>query len=137
MMPQDMAVYLDATLAWLSRPSTVVAPAEANFFIMDMPDLPDFCVAVYQYGGEAPDQTFGNSSVTRKPRLQVVVRDRRADVAMNRAEEIYDVLKEIKEQTVNGVYYNRVTPVSEPSEIGPDSGGRERVTCNYSVWKRG
>lgn len=137
MMPMDMAAFLDSTIGWLIRPSTALGIEVANLFISDMPDLPDACVACYQYGGEGPVQTFGNSSLIQKPRLQVTVRDVRSQIAMERSEEIYNILKEIKEQNVNGVFYHRVIPVSEPSEIGPDSGGRERVVCNYSVWKRG
>lgn len=137
MMPRDMAVFLDENISWLIRPSTTSLNQIPNLYIMDMPDLPDSCVAVYQYGGETPEQTFGNSSVIKKPRMQVTVRNLRSDVALSQSEEIYDLLKEIKEQDINGTHYMRVTPVSEPSELGPDSGGRERVVCNYSVWKQG
>ena len=64
MMPLDMAVHLDEQIAWLIRPSTA-AGAEPNFYVLDMPDMPDACVAVYQYGGEAPEQTLRNSSLIR------------------------------------------------------------------------
>ena len=134
MMPQDIANFLDTAISWLILPSTALTTEEPNFFIMDMPDLPDSCVAVYQYGGQGPEQTFGNPALIRKPRLQVVVRDRRADIALTRAEQIYNALSTVKSQIINGSNY-AIIPLSEPFELGPDVGGRERLVCNYSVWK--
>lgn len=136
-MPRDIGIYLDAQIPWLILPSTATAIEVPNFFIMDMPDLPDMCVAIYQYSGEGPEQTYGNPSLIKKPRLQVVVRSFRSDDALMKSEEIYDCLKMVKNQIINGIEYLRISPVSEPQELGPDSGNRQRVSCNYSVWKLG
>jgi hypothetical protein len=136
-MPMDFAVYIDAQIAWAIRPSTALAGQVGNLFVMDMPDAPDAAAATYQYGGQGPIQTMGNNKLIRRPRLQVVVRDKRVDVALDRSDEIWNLLVAVKEQTINGTYYHRVVAVTEPFEIGPDSNNRERVVCDYEIWKKG
>lgn len=131
----DWASKLDDQFSWLLRPSVAVAPAVPNLFVSDMPDTPDFAVALYQYGGEAPEQSMGTPLLIEKPRLQVVVRSPNYKDAADYSYQIFGFLGVQKEVIINGTRYLKVTPVSSPEEIGPDQANRQRIVSNYSVWK--
>lgn len=134
-MVEDIAVALEGQFVWLRRPSTVVGPAIGNLYLSDLPDAPDDAVALYQYPGEPPARTLGNSTAYEKPRLQVLIRNNSSNLANQQAYEITNFLKYINSETVNGVYYLQVFPVSSPAELGPDSKNRQRWAVNFSVWK--
>lgn len=134
-MVEDVAVLLESQFDWLRRPSTAATPEEGNLFLTDLPDAPNDAVGLYQYPGEPPDRTLGNHSNYEKPRLQVLVRDSSSANANTRSYEICNFLKTINGQTVNGVYYLQIFPVSSPAELGPDSNQRQQWTTNFMVWK--
>lgn len=131
----DIAKYINAlTGTWFPELKMVVDSATANnLFVHDMPNDPDFAVSVMRYEGKAPTETFGNPLHTRNPRIQVQVRHFESNVALDRAGDILRELVKIKDQTINGTRYQRVTAVGEPAEIGPDSKNRERATVNFQV----
>ena len=137
MMVDDVASLLDAEFDWLLLPSNAGIGQTANLFLLSLPDSPDSAVALYQYSGEPSLETMSNSSAVERPRLQVLVRDPEVDVAYKRAQKIFNYLRSdaFKGVSINGVFYHKITPVSSPGDIGPDTDNRHRVTTNYSVWK--
>lgn len=136
-MPYDFAKYIDTNVAWAIMESSKVGTEVANLYIMDMPDSPDTCVAVYQYGGVGPLQTFSNNMLIRKPRLQIMVRDPRSNIALDKINEIWELIVGVKEQSVNGNWYHKTVAQGEPEEIGVDSKNRVQFTCNFEIWKKG
>ncbi len=130
----DIAKHLNAgtgDLSWLVRFSDNAGTA--TLFMLDMPSTPDTAAAIYRYEGGPPKETFGNVVHTRNPRIQIVVRDKFAEVALQKADQIMRYLAPIKDQVINGTTYARIKPVGEPSEIGPDSQGRQRAVVNFAV----
>jgi len=132
---QDVAVALDAQFDWALLPSSAVSPAVGNLFIQDLPDDPDGAIAVFQYGGSAPEETLGNPVLIEKPRTQIIVRDVDITVAFSRSYEIFFWLTALKQVSLNGVSYMRIRPIASPAELGPDSANRQRVVVNYEVWR--
>ena len=51
-----------------------------NLFLSKMPESPDYCVAIFEYEGLPPIETFGSAGfVIERPSLQVMVRAARED----------------------------------------------------------
>lgn len=131
----DLAKYLNENnvdFPWIKMFSTDGA-AEANTFVNELPDGPDEALAILRYSGEPPVETFGNPFQVRRPRVQFMVRHQYSNIALDRAEDIMKYLSLIKDQTINGTVYERVSPVGEPAEIGPDSSNRQRASLNMKV----
>jgi hypothetical protein len=133
----DIAKFLNSKSGgwWdeLKMRSDVTVPGTNNLFYHDLPDKPDFAVAVLNYEGQPPVETFGNPLLVRRPRVQVTVRHESSAVALERARDILRVLVRTKDFVINGTTYQRITAVGEPNEVGPDSKTRERVTVNFQV----
>jgi hypothetical protein len=136
-MIKEIAILLDDEFDFLVIPSRAQPGQTPNLFRYNMPDSPDIAVALYQYDGEAPSQTMGDPLVWEKPRLQVLVRhpDSVTEAMETYMYPIWRFLASIKGQNVNGVFIHKISPVGSPSEIGPDSAGRERLSANFSIEK--
>lgn len=51
-----------------------------DLFLSHMPESPDACVAIYEYGGSVPEMTMGAGLYAiNRPRVQVKVRTARED----------------------------------------------------------
>lgn len=101
-----------------------------------MPDMPDSCVAVYEYMGEQPVYTKVGMEWER-PRIQVVTRAKTHVEAVQKAQDVYAILGFVKGSTINGTLYDsiraRQRPFADPN--GKDDRGRFRVFCNYAIKK--
>lgn len=129
----DFTTYLNAAtgdLAWLVKSSDNAGTG--TLYMYDMPPTPDKAVAVLRYEGRAPTETYGNPMAVRSPRLQVTVRDKISVNAFATADLIMKRMN-VKDTVINGTKYQRIKPVSEPTELGPDSSSRQRVTINFEV----
>ena len=126
--------YLNAgegDLAWLT--TSVENPTNATLYKLDMPPSPDSAAAILVYAGKEPDETFTNSLLVRHPRIQITVRDPKSNVALDRAEAILRYLVTVKDQMIGGVRFQRIKPVGEPFELGPDESKRQRAVVNFEV----
>lgn len=130
----DLARHANTQFVWLKLQSD---GAGANLFVNDLPDSPDEAVGFFRYGGEAPDELFGNPIVKRNPRMQAMIRDPFSEVSVDRAEQLMKFLGVVTEQQIGDTYFHLVRPVGELTELGPDSARRERVTVNFRVEIRG
>jgi len=119
-----------APLDWLQRTSENLGTG--TLYGLDLPPVPDRAVAVLRYEGRAPDETYGNPFAVRHPRLQVTVRDVDSNFCFDTADQIIKYMS-VKDEVINGTKYQRIKPVTEPTELGPDSSGRQRVTINFEV----
>lgn len=121
-----------APLDWIKTTSDSGGTETGTLFRYDMPPVPDKAVAVLRYEGRAPDETFGNPVAVRHPRLQVMIRNDDSREAFSIADQIIKFMQ-TKDEVINGTKYQRIKPVTEPTELGPDSSGRQRVTVNFEV----
>ena len=112
--------------------------AAPRLFLGFMPDTPDYCMALIETGGTAPDDGLGDAGIRfEKPNVQMVTRGVRDDDETPRAliEVGYTKFAEIKAQALSGTNYLLVLPMQSPAPLTPDQDGRPRVTVNFAITK--
>lgn len=115
-----------------------------NLFMGRMPDTPNFAIAVFEYGGAPPIDTFRSGTTVRPPtidrgRVQVMVRSTATATASSRAWDIYDTLGSVANQKLvgsssGGTQYLSISPVQTPMMMPRDEQGRVRYVVNFDVW---
>lgn len=108
-----------------------------SLFIGLLPDTPDTCVAVFEYGGEEGIYTMGATKSVRmeRPKLQVLVRAAAYSTARTKVQDAYAALDTIAEQDLSGKRYHRVAAMAPPIYLGRDESNRPRFSCNFRVLK--
>lgn len=134
-MVNEIAEALDTRFDWLILPENAGTGVTGNLFEDLMPDSPDDAVAVYEYGGQGPTQTQGNTNPTERPRLQIMVRHHEVETARLWAKKIMIFLIAKNDEVISGVRYIKISAASNVSVIGTDSENRYRCSTNYDVEK--
>ena len=127
----DVGAYLDTNV------SNVSLTAGTNLFYGRLPDSPDTCVALYETGGQAPDDTMGNNSapVFENPRIQLVVRASAYATASALIQDCWDKLMLVTNETLSSTYYARISAVSSPFALDRDSQDIMVLACNFQIIK--
>lgn len=106
------------------------------------PMAPDTSTFVHEYGGRAPEFTFGSSSPAWEiPRIQVVDRSTDYVAARKSAEFNYKLLmgqvnKTLKPSSgATGTRYLSIEPQQSPFYLGQDDNLRHRFVCNFECLK--
>jgi hypothetical protein len=105
-----------------------------NLFYSLMPDQPDSCVAVFEYGGRPP--VFEHDSpqpALEYPRVQVLARDPDYDTARSLARDAHLALSEVVNMTLGATRFLRITPLQAPFFLRRDESGRVEFVCNFEV----
>jgi len=126
----DLAVYLQDTVG--------TGTIGTSLFKGLMPSTPDVCIALYEYGGRAPDTVFGAATISLEyPRIQIVVRGASHDYdgPRDRAETIYQAVAQVGNQTVNSIRYQTITPLQSPFLLRRDANGRVEIAFNVECVK--
>jgi hypothetical protein len=108
-----------------------------NLFLGRMPETPDLCVAVYEYQGLAPMETFGAAGfVIDKPSIQVMVRATRDDypTARNLAQDLRILLAAVSDTTINGLRVVRLASNGSVIPLGTDDLDRPRLVFNLDCF---
>jgi hypothetical protein len=109
-----------------------------NIFLSKMPPItPDFCIAIYEYEGQAPIEHMGSSPWDiDMPRIQVKVRGARDDypTARNSLQAIRVLLAGITEQTISSTRILRVASVGSVMPLGLDDKDRPSLVANFQVY---
>jgi hypothetical protein len=122
----DIATYLDSQQASLTLGT--------NLFLGRMPDSPDTCVVLYEYGGSAPDNTMGGGlPVLQNPSVQVAVRAVLYASAESLINLCWGTLEGIVDMSLSGTRYNRVTAIQSPFVLERDSQDRVIFVQNFNV----
>lgn len=122
----DLATYLDSQQASLTLGT--------NLFLGRMPDSPDACVALYEYGGSAPDNTMGGGlPVLQNPSVQIAVRAVLYASAESLINLCWGTLEGIVDMSLSGTRYNRVTAIQSPFVLERDSQDRVIFVQNFNV----
>lgn len=136
-MTTDIVQYIAANISTWVLPQSGSNPA-GNIFESFRPSEPDRCVSVYELPGKPPVRTLGNNFAWEEPHLQIVSRASVDDgwgVAAADARAIWDLLRVVVNQTVNGVYYMIIDPVGNPAQQQLDPNGRPLYISNFAVMK--
>lgn len=105
-----------------------------TLFMGTMPDTPNVCTAIFEYGGPQPNDGFGNVGLRDEtPGLQVNTRGNGYDYAASKArmDAIYKALPKIQGMILSGTKYRMVQPVQTPFPQPRDSTNRVIFTCNF------
>ena len=124
----DIATYLDAQLASVTLGT--------NLFVGRMPDSPDTCVVLYEYGGGVPDNTMGGGlPVLENPSIQVAVRAASYATAESLIQSIWLTLETVIDETLTATRYNRIGAIQSPFPLDRDSADRVVFVQNFDVTK--
>ena len=118
---------------------TGIGPGTApRLFFGRLPDSPDYCLALIETGGTAPEMGFGIPGIRlERPSVQVVTRGVKDDAQTPRAlsEVAFTKLAEIKAESLSSTQYHWVSPNQSPTSLTPDEKGRPRFSFNISIIK--
>ena len=106
-----------------------------NLFLGRLPDTPDTCVALYEYGGETPVSTMGGDAIppVEQPRIQVNVRAPGYSSANTLALSVWAALEGILNETLTATRYHRVAAIQSPFPLERDSADRVIFAQNFRV----
>ena len=134
-MVQDIAKYIVANIGTWIDPT--VTPATGNIFMEQQPTVPDQSICVYQLPGNRPKRTLGGRYAWEEPRLRVVNRVSEAQgygVAASDAKAIWDLLRVVVNQMVNGTFYMILDPAGSPAPQQLDPNNQiGRASCRERV----
>lgn len=135
-MTADIVQYISANIStWIPNSGSVT---DGNIFESFRPSEPDRCVSVYELTGKEPKRTLGNNYAWEEPRLQIVSRASSDDgwgVAEADARAIWNLLRVVVNQTINGVYYMVIKPQGNPAQQDLDANGRPSYITDFDVMK--
>jgi len=126
---EDIAAVIDS--------NSVTFTLGTNLFIGRLPDDPDLCCAIYQYGGEEPLKTMGGDAMPpiEEPRIQVIIRATGYATAQSTITTIWGYLEAILNENLTGDRYLRVSAVQSPFPLERDSQDRILFAQNFRVQK--
>lgn len=123
---------LDEIAAYLATQS--VGTVGTNIFIGIIPDSPDNCVALFEYGGSAPDLV---GTYVERPNLQVRVRNTSYSTGRAKCASVITALHTLGETTLSGTRYLWVAAKQSPISLGVDAKERYEWSINFQVVKEG
>lgn len=109
-----------------------------NLFRGHLPDKPDVCAAVYEYGGSSPEFVFGQSAPAAEyPRLQIVFRGTARDYTTPRvlAETAYRACAAAANGTLGSTRYFSLLPLQPPFKLREDANDRPVIGFNVQASK--
>lgn len=123
----DLGSYLDTQSASITLGT--------NFFYSTIPESPDNCVALIEESGVSPVFTQGSSGlpVIERPQVQILVRNTSYENGQALIENLYRILTQVTNQSINGNTYLRVSAIASPAMINRDNNRRCIFTCNFEV----
>lgn len=124
-----MSTLLEAVAGQIATVASLTAGT--NLFAGRMPEVPDHCVAVYEYAGREAHYTMGASTMDR-PRFQVICRALGYGQATGDAHTIYAGL-DAAGVTWSSISILRCVPISSPTAVGVDEQERSLISVRFEV----
>jgi hypothetical protein len=134
-------VLLDAIAQYLEGQG--LGTVGTDIFKGIMPDSPDFCSAIFEYGGSSPVRAMAanaGSMLAENPSFQVCTRSNRMGsnnaypTARNKVEALYTALDGYS-GNLSGTSYYWIEAVSSPAYLTTDENGRYLFVCNFDALK--
>ncbi len=126
----DLGTYLDGeTIA------TQDLTLGTNLFLGREPADPDTCVTLYETGGRAAEDFFGDGTVPamERPSVQMRVRASGYSTASALAGDVWQALTKVSNDTLSGTLYQRVMPLQSPFAFDRDDRDRMVFVANFTV----
>lgn len=125
---------LDELSAYLQAQG--IGTAGTDLFSGILPDVPDACVSLHEYGGVGPVHTLGGGNAKyERPRVQVVVRATTYSAARTKIETIYKLLDKLANTTLSSVRYLSIDAVHSPAFMERDANNRVKMFVNFQIHK--
>jgi hypothetical protein len=102
-----------------------------DIFLGLMPDLPDNCIALFEYAGSPPDLHWNGEY----PGLQVRVRNKSYAAARTKIGEVMEKLHGLHEQTLSGTRYLLIKARGSPEILKRDASNRVELVLNFEIIK--
>ena len=115
-----------------------IGTAGTNLFYGILPDSPDACVALFEYGGYPNDPVLGGTTVRLEyPSIQVMCRGVRDDYTNPRqkAQDVVAAFTKIGTQILSGVEYKAVLGNGPVTFLRRDENFRTIFVCSFDVVK--
>ncbi len=108
-----------------------------DLFLGFLPDTPDDCVVLYEYGGLASEHTFKATpgAAWENPRVQIVARAKVYNTGRTKIENTYKKLDGLINTTMTGVRYLGIFAIQSPFFLDRDERGRNKFAFNAQVMK--
>lgn len=110
-----------------------------NLFLSRLPDDPDTCVGVFEYGGDSPIETMNGTAVpiVEQPRVQIVTRASGYSSARTLSISIWTALESLVNDSslASGDTYLRFAAIQSPFPLERDSADRVLIAQNFRVQK--
>ena len=125
----ELGTYLDAQVASLTLGT--------NLFLGRLPDDPDTCVVLYEYGGDAPVNTMGSDAMppVERPRIQIMTRATGYSSARTLSLECWTAIEAVLNESLSGTLYHRISANQSPFPLERDSQDRVLFAQNFRVMK--
>jgi len=126
----DLGTYLDgATIA------TADLTLGTNLFLGREPADPDTCVTLYESAGRAPADMMGDGTAPAlaRPGVQARVRAASYSTATSLADDVWQALSKISNDTLSGTVYQRVQALQSPFGLERDDRDRMIFVANFAV----
>jgi len=125
----ELGTYLEAQVASLTLGT--------NLFLGRLPDDPDTCVVLYEYGGDVPVNTMGSDAMppVERPRIQIMTRAAGYSSARTLSLECWTAIEAILNESLSGTLYHRISANQSPFPLERDSQDRVLFAQNFRVMK--
>lgn len=114
-----------------------VGTVGTDIFLDRMPETPDTCIALFEYGGSPTHRTMNalpgtaNAEVVR---IQILCRAATHVTARSKARSIFALLDHY-DGTLSSVTYYYVMAISSPFYLKRDENERAYYACNFEITK--
>ena len=102
-----------------------------DIFLGLMPDLPDNCIALFEYAGSPPDLHWNGEY----PGLQVRVRNKSYAAGRAKIGEVVNELHGLHEQVLSGTRYLLIKARGSPEVLKRDNNNRVELFVNFEIIK--
>ena len=125
----ELGTYLEAQVASLTLGT--------NLFLGRLPDDPDTCVVLYEYGGDVPVNTMGSDAMppVERPRMQILTRAAGYSSARTLSLECWTAIEAVLNESLSGTLYHRISANQSPFPLERDSQDRVLFAQNFRVLK--
>jgi hypothetical protein len=110
-----------------------------DLFLYREPAKPDNTVTLFEGPGIAPIGLLGSNEDTKhyeRPSIQVRIRNREANVAVQLGYEIISVLHARAHEKWGSYYYELIAVIGTPYLMDWDENNRARVILNFNIQRR-
>lgn len=123
-----------ALATFLQTRSPSLGTMGTNMFIGSLPDVDGLGIVLTQYSGDVIE-TQSTGIAINQPSLQVRVHGASEDyeVPLARITAIQAALASISNQTLSGIYFLRVRPISSILALGQGDNLDYEFSCNFEV----